>query len=324
MNIGTQGRSTLQRTLAKPISFSGLAATTAKTVNVTLRPGGVNGGIYFLRTDVTPGEGLIVARWYNVINTTRGTALGNPYGVSVNGVDRLMGALRGCGIDNAVIEIDGTEVPPLGAGRESLVAMIEKTGTVAQSAPRYAIWIQRQVEVGEGDRYAMLAPYFGSRITVNTQTTQGFSGAQTLSVELVNEAFRYDVARAHGYGLDELLDYLRQRDLIHGDPIVNAMLVDGERIIGEYGLRYAGGPASERILDSLGGLSLAGVPIYGHLYTRSPSHDLTQTVLRALFNDESAWTYISVDEFQALIERVEVGMTAGEDQAEAVYLSKQA
>lgn len=324
MNLRTRGRSALQRTLAEAIGFSGVAEHTRKTVHVTLRPGGVNGGIYFLRTDVAPGEGLIVARWYNVINNTRGTSLGNPYGVCVNGVDRLMGALRGCGIDNAVVEIDGPEVPPLGTGNTSLVKRIEKTGSTAQSAPRYAIWIQRQVEVSEGDRYAMISPYFGSRITVNAHSAQDFKGIRTLSVELVNEAFRHDVVRAHGYGLDELLDYLRQRDLIQGDPIVNAMLVDGERIIGEYGLRYAGGPASERILDTLGGLALAGVPIYGHLYTRSPGHTLTQVLLRALFNDESAWTYVSVDEFQALIERVEAGMRTGGKQTQTIYQSKQA
>ncbi|MEG7524677.1 MAG: UDP-3-O-acyl-N-acetylglucosamine deacetylase [Chromatiales bacterium] len=289
-----------QKTLREPISFVGIGLHSGKRAKITLKPSMDSSGIYFLRKDVEAGTGLIPARWYNVQATTMSTTLMNKQGTTVDTVEHLMAALFGCGVDNALVEVDGPEVPIMDGSAAPFATTIERIGTRKQSAPRHAIWVQRPIEVREGDKFAILMPHPTPRITIAIDFPGTAVGAQTFSVELVNEAFRNDIARARTFGFAQQLNGLRSRGLALGGSLNNAILVDGERIVNEGGLRYDNEFVRHKVLDAFGDLALAGVPIFGYYYAYKPGHSLNHALMKQLFSDRSAWSYIAVDEFQQL------------------------
>ena len=290
-----------QKTLRHPISYVGIGLHSGRKVSMVVHPAEPNAGIHFLRKDLPSGEGLIAARWYNVVDTEMSTAIGNEYGHAIDTVEHLMAALRGCGVDNALVEVDGPEVPIMDGSSEPFVAMIERVGTREQDALRNAIWIQRPIEVRDGDKYAILMPGNTPRITVEIDFDSAAVGSQTLSVELVDEAFRRQVARARTFGFMNQIEALKKRGLIKGGSLRNAILVDGDRIVNDSGLRYRDEFVRHKVLDCLGDLSLAGVPILGHYYAYKPGHALNSRLMEQLFESRDSWSYITVDEFNALM-----------------------
>lgn len=290
-----------QKSLRQPVSYVGIGLHTGRKVSMVVHPAEPNTGVYFLRKDLPAGEGLIAARWYNVVDTEMSTAIGNEYGHAIDTVEHLMAALRGCGVDNALVEVDGPEVPIMDGSSEPFVAMIERVGTREQDAPRNAIWIQRPIEVQDGDKYAILMPGNTPRITVEIDFDNAAVGSQTLSVELVDEAFRRQVARARTFGFMDQIQALKNRGLIKGGSLLNAILVDGDRIVNDSGLRFRDEFVRHKVLDSLGDLALAGVPILGHYFAYKPGHELNSLLMQKLFESRDSWSYITVDEFNGLM-----------------------
>ena len=290
-----------QRTLRQSITYVGIGLHSGKNVSMTVHPAEAGSGIHFLRKDVPMGEGLIAARWYNVVDTSLSTAIGNEYGYRVDTVEHLMAALSGCGVDNALVELDGPEVPIMDGSSHPFVSMIERIGTVDQDSPRHAIWIQRPIEVRDGDKYAILMPSDTPRITVEIDFEHDAIGTQVLSVEMINEAFHHQVSRARTFGFAHQIEALRKQGLARGGSLRNAILVDGDRIINEEGLRFNDEFVRHKILDAFGDLALAGVPIMAHYYGRKPGHELNSKLMTQMFEDRSSWSYTTVNDFEALV-----------------------
>ena len=290
-----------QRTLRQSITYVGIGLHSGRNVSMTVHPAEAGSGIHFLRKDVPMGEGLIPARWYNVVDTSLSTAIGNEYGYRVDTVEHLMAALSGCGVDNALIELDGPEVPIMDGSSHPFVSMIERIGTVDQDSPRHAIWIQRPIEVRDGDKYAILMPSDTPRITVEIDFEHDAIGTQVLSVEMINEAFHHQVSRARTFGFAHQIEALRKKGLARGGSLRNAILVDGDRIVNEEGLRFDDEFVRHKILDAFGDLALAGVPIMAHYYGRKPGHELNSRLMTQMFEDRSSWSYTTVNDFEALV-----------------------
>ncbi len=297
-----QSLSTKQKTLRQAILYVGVGLHTGKRVSMVISPAEPNNGIHFVRRDAAPGTGLVAAKWYNVVDTKLCTVLGNEHGVTVTTVEHLLAALNGCGIDNAIIELDGPEVPIMDGSSNPFVSTIERVGTVDQDVPRNVIWIQQPLEIRDGDRHVAILPSKRPMITVGINFPNTLVGAQTYSVELVNEAFRNDVARARTFGFAEQVDALQKKGFALGGSLKNAVLVDGDRIVNGDGLRYPDEFVRHKILDVLGDMTLAGVPVIGHFYAYKPGHDLNNAIIKRLFEERSAWSYIPMDEF---LERIE-------------------
>ena len=306
MKIDNQRKSTTQKTLRQSILYVGVGLHTGKKVSMVITPAEPNNGIYFLRRDAAPGTGLIAARWYNVVDTKLCTELGNEHGVTVKTVEHLLAALNGCGIDNAIIELDGPEVPIMDGSSNPFVSTIERVGTVEQETPRNVIWVHKPLEIRDGERHVAILPSNRPMITVGINFPNTVVGAQTFSVELINEAFRRDVARARTFGFAQDIDALQKRGFALGGSLKNAVLVDGDRIVNGDGLRYPDEFVRHKILDVLGDMTLAGVPVMGHFYAYKPGHDLNNALIKRLFEERSAWSYISMDEFYDRIETSEV------------------
>lgn len=290
-----------QKTIRQEISYVGIGLHTGKTCSMYIYPAKENTGIVFKRRDVEPNVALINARWYNVADHQLSTTIGNEHGVTVQTVEHLMAALSGCGIDNARVELTGPEVPILDGSSEPFVRMIERVGTKVQNAERYVLWVHHPVEYRLGERYALLMPDTTTRYTVQIDFASRAIDTQVMSVELVNEAFRKQIAAARTFGLAEHVTKLRKLGLIQGASLQNAILVDGDRIVNEEGLRYKDEFVRHKLLDCYGDMSLAGHNIIGHFYAHKPGHELTQKFLKYLFERRDAWTFTPLSDFYRLM-----------------------
>ena len=287
---------TSQCTTNEIIHYVGIGLHSGHNVSMSLYPAAPNTGICFLRRDVDPEHMLIRASWKNVVDTRLCTVLGNEHGVTISTVEHLLAALRGCGVDNLLIEINGDEVPILDGSCAPLVEMINKAGVVGQRLPRFGIWIERPINVRQGEHYAVLTPSEVPRITVDIEFTNAAIRSQYLSVDMIDKVFAAEIAPARTFGFADELEQLHEQGLALGGSMRNAVLLDDERVINPEGLRFADEFARHKILDCLGDLALAEAPIFGHLYASKPGHRLNNALLREMFANGDAWSRLTYEE----------------------------
>lgn len=292
----------LQCTLGDEINYVGVGLHSGHKVSMTLLPAPPNSGICFLRKDVAADHSLVCASWRNVVDTRLCTVLGNEHGVTVGTVEHLLAALRGSGVDNAMIEISADEVPILDGSCAPLMEMIDNAGICSQRLPRYAIRIDSPIEVRQGERVAVLAPADWPRISVDIEFEHAAIGAQCYSVELHDRIFATEIAPARTFGFASELEDLHGQGLALGGSMRNAVLLDEAGVANAEGLRFADEFARHKILDCLGDLALAELPIFGHLYTYKPGHRLNNALLRELFVRQDAWRKQSYEEIMRGIE----------------------
>jgi len=302
--------STSQCTINQIIHYVGVGLHSGHNVSMNLYPAAPNTGICFVRKDVEPEHAVIQATWHNVVDTRLCTVLGNEHGVTISTVEHLLAAIRSCGVDNLLIELSGDEVPILDGSCLPLVDMIKKGGVVSQRLPRFGIWIERQIEVRQGERYAVLSPSSVPRITVDIDFPNATIGSQCVSVEMIDDVFEKEIAPARTFGFADELDQLREQGLALGGSTRNAVLVSDQGVVNEEGLRFSDEFARHKILDCLGDLALAEAPIFGHLFTHKPGHRLNNALLRELFAHQDAWSRLSYKEINRRIEQEEANCAA--------------
>lgn len=279
-----------QHTLKAPISCVGTGLHSGKRVSMTLRPAPANDGIAFRRTDLCRD---IPARFDSVVDTRLSTVLGNG-GARVATVEHVMAALAGCGIDNAMIELDGPEPPILDGSAAPFVFLLDCAGSIEQDAPRSAIEIRRTVRVTDGDAFAELRPgTAGLDMALSIDFAAAAIGRQALSLHLNTTSFRQELARARTFTLAEEIDQLRAAGLAQGGSLDNAVVVHQARVLNPAGLRMPDEFARHKLLDAVGDLALAGAPLIGRFVAHRSGHTLNNRLLRAMFADRSAWREIS-------------------------------
>jgi UDP-3-O-[3-hydroxymyristoyl] N-acetylglucosamine deacetylase len=231
--------------------------------------------------------------------------LGNEHGVTVGTVEHLLAAIRGCGVDNMMIEISAEEVPILDGSCAPIVEIIKQAGTVSQRVPRYGIWIERPIQVRQGERFAIMEPSATPRVTVEIDFESAAIGQQSVSIDLVDSVFETEIAPARTFGFADELHQLRAQGLALGGSMRNAVLVDDDSVMNAEGLRFEDEFARHKILDCCGDLALAGAPIFGHLHTYKPGHRLNHALLREMFTHRSSWCRLTYAQIMQRIERAE-------------------
>jgi len=287
--IDARKLSVFQYTLKDVIDCTGIGLHSGARVSMTLRPAGPDSGIVFRRTDIAGGGVEIPARWDAVVDTRLNTTLGDGNGVTVGTVEHVMAALAGAGVDNAIIELNGPEVPIMDGSAAPFVFLIECAGVVEQSAPRRVIEILRPVSVGDRDRSAMLSPGNSFSVSFEIDFKGTLIDQQQFFGDFSNGAFRRDIARARTFGFEEEVEALQAAGLARGGSLDNAIVVSGNRILNDDGLRFDDEFVRHKVLDSIGDLYLAGGQIIGHFHGFRSGHGLNHELLRALFDHEDAW-----------------------------------
>ena len=289
--------STRQKTLKSSIQCTGTALHSGAKVTMTLRPAEPGSGIVFHRTDVA-GSAPIPADWQHVTETRLCTTVGTGE-AAVATIEHLMAALAGCEIDNALIEVNGSEIPVMDGSAEPFVFLIECAGVVEQKARRRAIRIMKPISVQDGERMASLVPADAFSVSFAIDFESAAVSRQECAFELVNGTFKSEICRARTFGFLDDFDEMLAAGLARGGSLDNAIVVSGDRILNEGGLRYSDEFVRHKVLDSIGDLYLAGAPILGHFHGNQSGHSLNNRLLRALFADTSAWALVDLDDDEA-------------------------
>lgn len=260
---------------------------------MTLRPAAANSGIQFVRTDVTGVDSVVPASWDRVVDTTLCTVISNDAGVKVSTIEHLMAALLGCGVDNAIVELNNEEVPIMDGSAKAFVALIDDVGTETQDAARRVLKIKKEVVFEDGDKRAVLrpasTPTYSFEIDFSAKNT--LIGKQNHHVQLVNGNFRHEICDARTFGLLEEVEYLKSIGLARGGSLDNAIVVSQDKILNPEGLRFDDEFVRHKILDSIGDLYLAGGPLKGHFDGVRAGHAVNNKILHVLFAQPDAWEW---------------------------------
>lgn len=282
----------MQSTLKSAVSFSGLGLHTGKPVRMTVRPASADYGIWFKRVDLQAGDAMVAARWDRVTDSRLCTIIANDAGVSVSTIEHVMAALAGCGIHNALIEIDGPEVPILDGSSVPFVKGFLAKGVMAQAVPVRAIRVLKTVEVRDGDAVAQLEPADMLEIGFSIDFADAAIGKQDKHLNLSNGAFVRELCDSRTFCRQADVDAMRARGQALGGTLENAVVFDGDRVVSPGGLRHADEPVRHKMLDAMGDLALAGAPILGRYTGMRAGHAMTNRLLRALFADPDAWRLV--------------------------------
>ncbi|SIO29663.1 UDP-3-O-[3-hydroxymyristoyl] N-acetylglucosamine deacetylase [Rhodovulum sp. ES.010] len=272
----------MQTTLKSSISFSGTGLHSGRRVQVTVHPASAEYGIWFRRTDLEGARALIPARWDAVVPCRLCTKLANAR-AEVATVEHLMAALAGCGIHNALIEIDGPELPVMDGSAQPFVEGFLSRGLRRLAAPARVLRILEPVEVIDGDARASLSPADTLEIEFEIDFADGAIGHQRKALNMANGSFVRELCDSRTFCRSADVDAMRANGLALGGTLRNAVVVDGERVLSPGGLRHADEPVRHKMLDALGDLALAGAPILGRYRGERAGHALTNRLLRAVF-----------------------------------------
>jgi UDP-3-O-[3-hydroxymyristoyl] N-acetylglucosamine deacetylase len=283
----------VQNTIKAPVSFHGTGLHSGRSVCLTIRPAAADHGIWFRRSDIALGDAMIPAIWDAVDRTPLCTRLVNAAGASVATVEHVMAALSGCGINNAIVEVDGPEVPILDGSAAPFVRGILARGIAAQSAPSRAIKILRPVEVSSGAAVARLVPNPVLEIAFEIDFSDAAIGHQSKSLVMENGSFVRELCDSRTFCRQADVDLMHEKGLALGGTLDNAVVVDGDRIVTPGGLRHSDEPVRHKMLDALGDLALAGAPILGRYEGLRAGHSLTNTLLRAVFANPANYRVVT-------------------------------
>jgi UDP-3-O-[3-hydroxymyristoyl] N-acetylglucosamine deacetylase len=286
----------MQHTIRSEINIKGIGLHSGKESVLRILPAPADHGILFIRSDIDPKEqdSKIPAKWDNVTDTMLCTVISNKDGASVGTIEHLMAALRGCGIDNAVIEVNTPELPVLDGSSTIFVKEIEKTGTRTQSQPRRAIRILKKVTVRDGEKEVSLSPYSGSSFSGVIDFDHPDIGKQNYKIELVNGNFKHDIADCRTFGFLEEVEAMRAAGLAKGGSLENAVVVSDNGIMNPEGLRCSDEFIRHKLLDAIGDIYLAGGPVIGSYEGKYMGHAINNALLHKLFADETAWEMVDM------------------------------
>jgi len=281
-----------QSTVARTARLSGVGVHSGAPVTVAIHSAPAGSGIVFVRTDVTDGDNRIAASVAAVRNTLLATVIGNDAGVTVSTVEHLMATFAGLGVDNALVEIDGPEMPILDGSAADFAAQLE-AAPAAPTTPRRYLEILAPIEVAGPGKRAALVPAAGFEMSVEIIFDAPAIGRQRLELPVDPAAFRGEIADARTFGFIAEVEQLRAAGLGRGASLENTIVVDGDRLLNPGGLRRPDEFVRHKALDALGDLALLGAPILGRYEASCGGHALNNALGKAVLEQTGAWRFVT-------------------------------
>ncbi len=268
-----------QQTLASKVKLSGIGLHSGSLVELEIRPAPANTGIVFERSDLQRSHS-IDALAENVIDTKLSTSIGRAR-ASVSTIEHLMAALAGLGVDNAVVSVSGPEVPIMDGSSKVFVDSLMRVGFVRQNARRHVRYVKSEFEYCEGDKFIRVEPSRNFRVTCSIDFSDSVIGYQQITWEYSLGSF-LELAEARTFCHERDVEIMKRHGLAKGGSLQNAVVVSDRGILNSEGLRSANEFVQHKLLDFIGDLSLAGLPVIGSYTIHKSGHDLNYKFLSAL------------------------------------------
>ena len=284
-----------QKTIKEPVNFSGIGLHSGNLINICVKPSDPNTGIIFKRVDLLENN-MIYPNFANVSDTFLNTTISNEYGVKVSTIEHLMGALFGLGIDNALIEIDNDEVPILDGSAKNFIEKIILVGFKKSGAPIKIIKINKKVEINDGERFISIEPSILSLdISFELKYKNELIGNQKNKINVYEDDLT-DIFNSRTFCLFEDVERIKKNGFAKGGSLDNAVVIKGEKILNESGLRNSKEFVNHKILDCIGDLYTSGFRIIGSVVCSQGGHYLTNQLLRKVFENKDNFSILEIQE----------------------------
>ena len=286
-----------QHTIAEKVACRGLGLHSGLSVELTLCPARADTGIVFVRRDRAPNR-EIPAWPASVASTSHATTLADPedHTAAVRTVEHLLAALWALGIDNVRIEVDGSEVPALDGSAAPFVELIRSAGVFAQHDARAVLELRRSLEVVDGESWIRIEPSNDFHLSYGIDFEHRAIGRQQLELRSLNaELFVRELASARTFGFLSEVSTLVKSGFARGGSLENTVVLNGEGVLNEGGLRWSDEFVRHKMLDLIGDLSLLGVPIRGHVRVERGGHTLHQRLVQEILVNRDAWQLLGGD-----------------------------
>lgn len=288
----------MQTTLRKAITFDGTGLHSGKPVRLRVLPASANYGFWFCRTDVAGKDNLVPARYDAVNDTQLCTRIANEDSVEVSTIEHLMAALAGTGVHNALIEVDGPEVPIMDGSAAPFVAEVLRVGLQSLDQPVRAIRVLKEITVKTDSFEVTLSPNDNLKIDFEIDFAQKAIGHQAKSLNMANGSFVRELSNCRTFCSRHEVEHLHSLGLGLGGSLDNAIVVDQDLVLNPAGYRRSDECVRHKMLDALGDLALAGAPILASYTGKKAGHKATNMVLRALFDQPNAYEMIECSQEQ--------------------------
>lgn len=285
-----------QTTLRDQVAISGVGVHSGVPVTLTIYPADADTGIVFGRSDEQGREREVRADYRSVTATELATVLGDHSGLLCSTAEHILAALRGLGVDNAFVELDGPEVPIMDGSAAPFVAAIDQVGIVSLNALRRYIKVLKPVRVAKGEAFGELSPYAsGFRLEVEINFDNPLIGRQSIATDLDPDTFRRELSRARTFGFMKDVSALWAAGKALGAGLENTVVMSENRVMNAEGLRFPDEFVRHKALDAVGDLALAGAPLLGRYRSMRGGHKMNHAVLTALMSDPTAWTMVEAE-----------------------------
>jgi UDP-3-O-[3-hydroxymyristoyl] N-acetylglucosamine deacetylase len=278
-----------ERTLVAPAICAGVGVHTGQRVRLAIRPAKTGTGIVFIRTDVTDRDNRIPVTGDAVVDARLNTMIENAAGVQLSTIEHLMAAFCALGVSNAVVEVDGPELPILDGSALPFVQLLDRAGFRRQEAPVRYIEILEPIHVTNGDKHAALLPCDRYEMRFEIDFDNAVVGNQVIDFVVDEQTFRDEIMAARTFGFAHEVEALRQAGLARGGSLENAVVIDGDEILNPGGLRMEREFVRHKALDAIGDLYVLGAPVLGRYEGYKAGHAVNNRLVRALLAAPHAW-----------------------------------
>jgi len=282
-----------QKTTVAPAIIAGVGVHTGDRVRLAVRPAPVGTGIVFVRTDITDRDNRIPVSGDAVVDARLNTMIENAAGVRLSTIEHLMAAFAALGVSNAVVEVDGSELPILDGSALQFVQLLDRAGFRRQEAPVRYIEILEPIRVQEGDKTAALLPCDRYEMRFEIDFPTPVIGNQVVDFVVDEQTFRDEIMAARTFGFAHEVEALRKAGLARGGSLENAVVIDGDQILNPGGLRMEREFVKHKALDAIGDLYVLGAPLLGRYEGVKAGHHINNLLVRELLANPQAWREVT-------------------------------
>jgi UDP-3-O-[3-hydroxymyristoyl] N-acetylglucosamine deacetylase len=286
-----------QSTVKGEIGFNGIGLHTGKKITMIIKPLPPNSGIRFYRSDL-PNCPLIPARLGSVVDTRLATTIGRDDSI-VSTVEHLMSAFAGMGIDNAMVELDGPEVPVMDGSAGPFMYLLTNIGIRVQNEPKKFFLINKPFSLKNDDKSISVYPCRELKITYVINFVHPLLAEQSYVLRFSGPSFLKEISRARTFGFLRDVETLKNNGFAQGGSLDNAIVLDDYRVLNSDGLRYEDEFVRHKILDLIGDLHLFGMPIIGHFVVNKSGHALNHAFLTELRKKRRCWKVVEFSDPRA-------------------------
>ena len=282
-----------QKTTVAPAIIAGVGVHTGDRVRLAVRPAPVGTGIVFVRTDIKDRDNRIPVSGEAVVDARLNTMIENAAGVRLSTIEHLMAAFAALGVSNAVVEVDGPELPILDGSALQFVQLLDRAGFRRQEAPVRYIEILEPIRVAEGDKSAALLPCDRYEMRFEIDFPTPVIGNQVVDFVVDEQTFRDEIMAARTFGFAHEVEALRKAGLARGGSLENAVVIDGDQILNPGGLRMEREFVKHKALDAIGDLYVLGAPLLGRYEGVRAGHHINNLLVRELLANPQAWREVT-------------------------------